>query len=315
MVLTRTGPWHNARSSRFIECGQLVMFGRPIMRWQTGRRSANVEDRRRISAGGIAGLGGGALIVVALIAILTGTDPTELLQQVDPTGGMGDPSLSQVEFTAEEQELADFSSVVLADTEDTWGTLFNQMGGTYQQPTLVLYSGAVQSACGFAQSAVGPFYCPSDQTVYLDLSFFEDLRSRFDAPGDFAQAYVIAHEVGHHVQYLLGIMDKVDEARRGASTVEANEITVRLELQADFLAGVWAHHAQQARQILEEGDIEEALNAASQIGDDRLQMESQGYVVPDAFTHGTAEQRARWFLRGYRTGDISQGDTFAAKSP
>ena len=285
------------------------------MRWQTGRRSANVEDRRRISGRGIAGLGGGALIVVALIAILTGTDPTELLQQVDPTGGMGDPSLSQVEFTAEEQELADFSSVVLADTEDTWGTLFNQMGGTYQQPTLVLYSGAVQSACGFAQSAVGPFYCPSDQTVYLDLSFFEDLRSRFDAPGDFAQAYVIAHEVGHHVQYLLGIMDKVDEARRGASTVEANEITVRLELQADFLAGVWAHHAQQARQILEEGDIEEALNAASQIGDDRLQMESQGYVVPDAFTHGTAEQRARWFLRGYRTGDISQGDTFAAKSP
>ena len=172
----------------------------------------------------------------------------------------------------------------------------------------------MQSACGFAQSAVGPFYCPGDQKVYLDLSFFDDLRSRFGAPGDFAQAYVIAHEVGHHVQNLLGIMDQVDEARGRASEEEANELSVRLELQADFLAGVWAHHAQQARQILEEGDIEEALNAASQIGDDRLQMESQGYVVPDAFTHGTAAQRARWFLRGYQTGDISQGDTFNASS-
>ena len=192
--------------------------------------------------------------------------------------------------------------------------LFEQMGKTYQEPTLVLYSGAVQSACGFAQSAVGPFYCPGDQKVYLDLSFFDDLRSRHGAPGDFAQAYVIAHEIGHHVQRLLGIMDRVDGVRGRVGRDEANEISVRLELQADFLAGVWAHHAQQTRQILEEGDIEEALNAASQIGDDRLQMEEQGYVVPDAFTHGTAAQRARWFLRGYQTGDISQGDTFNASS-
>jgi predicted metalloprotease len=251
------------------------------MRWQTGRRSTNVEDRRRIGGRAMAGLGGGAILIVALIAIVTGTDPTEVLQQITPTGGMVDSSGSQQEFTAAEQELADLSSVVLADTEDTWRMLFERRGATYQDPTLVLYSEAVQSACGFAQSATGPFYCPSDQTIYLDLSFFEDLRSRFGAPGDFAQAYVIS---------------------------------VRLELQADFLAGVWAHHAQQARQILEEGDIEEALNAASQIGDDRLQMESQGYVVPDAFTHGTAAQRARWFLRGYQTGDISQGDTFGASS-
>jgi predicted metalloprotease len=284
------------------------------MRWQTGRRSSNVEDRRRIGGRAMAGLGGGAILIVALIAIVTGTDPTEVLQQVGPLDGMVDTSGSPQEFTAAEQELADLSSVVLADTEDTWRMLFEQRGETYQEPTLVLYSGAVQSACGFAQSAMGPFYCSSDQTVYLDLSFFDDLRSRFGAPGDFAQAYVIAHEVGHHVQYLLGIMDQVDEARRRASTEEANEISVRLELQADFLAGVWAHHAQQARQIIEEGDVDEALNAASKIGDDRLQMESQGYVVPDAFTHGTAAQRARWFLRGYETGDISRGDTFGASS-
>ena len=280
------------------------------MRWQTGRRSTNVQDRRGIGGRGMAGLGGGAILIVALIAIVTGTDPTEVLQQITPTSEV----LSSGDFTEAEQELADFSSVVLADTEDTWRVLFERMGGTYQEPTLVLYSGAVQSACGFAQSAMGPFYCASDQTVYLDLSFFEDLRSRFGAPGDFAQAYVIAHEVGHHVQYLLGIMDQVEEARRGATEEEANELSVRLELQADFLAGVWAHHAQEARLILEEGDIDEALNAASQIGDDRLQMESQGYVVPDAFTHGTAAQRARWFLRGYKTGDISQGDTFNAAS-
>jgi hypothetical protein len=284
------------------------------MRWQIGRRSTNVEDRRSIGGRGIAGLGGGAVIILALIALLTGTNPMELLQQVNPGSETVDPSVSSGQFSAAEQELADFSSVVLADTEDTWRMLFKQMGKTYREPALVLYSGAVQSACGFAQSAVGPFYCPGDQKVYLDLSFFDDLRSRHGAPGDFAQAYVIAHEIGHHVQRLLGIMDQVDAMRGRVGREEANEISVRLELQADFLAGVWAHHAQQARGILEEGDIEEALNAASQIGDDRLQMESQGYVVPDAFTHGTAEQRARWFLRGYQTGDISQGDTFNAPS-
>jgi hypothetical protein len=284
------------------------------MRWQMGRRSTNVEDRRGIGGRGIAGIGGGGLIILALIAILTGTNPLELLQQVAPNSELVNPSGTTQELSAAEQELADFSSVVLADTEDTWKALFEQMGRTYQVPSMVLYSGYVQSACGFAQSAVGPFYCPGDAKVYLDLSFFEELHSRFGAPGDFAQAYVIAHEIGHHVQALLGIMEQVDAARERASEEEANALSVRLELQADFLAGVWANHAQQERQILEEGDIEEALNAASQIGDDRLQMETQGYVVPDAFTHGTAEQRARWFLRGYQTGDINQGDTFNASS-
>jgi len=235
------------------------------------------------------------------------------VQQTVPTGSLVDPSGSG-EISAAEQELADFSSVVLADTEDTWKAIFASRGETYQEPALVLYSGAVQSACGFAQSAVGPFYCPGDRKVYLDLSFFEDLHARHGAPGDFAQAYVIAHEIGHHVQNLLGIMDQANALRERLSREEANEISVRLELQADFLAGVWAHHAQQERQVLEEGDIEEALNAASQIGDDRLQMETQGYVVPDAFTHGTSEQRARWFLRGYRTGDLAQGDTFGAST-
>ena len=284
------------------------------MRWQLGRRSTNVEDRRSIGGRGIAGLSGGAVLILALIALVTGTNPLDLLQQATPTSETVDPSVSPENFSAAEQEQADFASAVLADTEDTWRMLFTQMGRTYREPTLVLYSGAVQSACGFAQSAVGPFYCPSDQKVYLDLSFFDDLRSRHGAPGDFAQAYVIAHEIGHHVQRLLGIMDQADELRGRVGREEANEVSVRLELQADFLAGVWAHHAQRTRQILEKGDIEEALNAASQIGDDRLQMESQGYIVPDAFTHGTAAQRARWFLRGYQTGDISQGDTFNASS-
>ncbi len=284
------------------------------MRWQMGRRSSNVEDRRGMSGRGAAGIGGVGIILIALIALMTGTDPRELLDGLTPTGEMAGPTVSSVEFSGAEQELADFSSVVLADTEDTWSVLFERMGDVYDEPTLVLYSGAVQSACGFAQSAVGPFYCPGDRKVYLDLSFFRDMRSQLGAPGDFAQAYVIAHEIGHHVQRLLGIMDQVDSARRGMSEAEANELSVRLELQADFLAGVWAHHAQQERQILEAGDIEEALNAASRIGDDRLQMEAQGYVVPDAFTHGTSEQRARWFLRGYETGDISQGDTFGAST-
>ncbi len=286
------------------------------MRWQTGRRSTNVEDRRGMSLGGrgIAGLGGGGLIILVLIALLTGTNPLELLGQVSPTTSMVNPSVTSGEISAEEQELADFSSVVLADTEDTWKTLFARMGQTYQEPGLVLYSGAVESACGFAQSAVGPFYCPGDLKVYLDLSFFEELHARLGAPGDFAQAYVIAHEVGHHVQNQLGIMDQVDELRGQVDRDQANELSVRLELQADFLAGVWAHHAQQARQVLEEGDIEEAMNAASQIGDDRLQMETQGYVRPDAFTHGTSAQRMRWFLRGYQTGDLSQGDTFNAST-
>mgnify|MGYP000875695502 CR=1 FL=1 len=283
------------------------------MRWQTGRRSSNVEDRRGMSGRGMAGLGGGGLLVLLLLAVVTGTNPLDLLQQAGPVAEMAGPSVSVApeQFSAEEQRLADFSSVVLADTEDVWRELFAAMGETYREPKLVLFTGAVQSACGFAQAAVGPFYCSGDEKVYLDLGFFDELRARHGAPGDFAQAYVIAHEVGHHVQRLLGIMDRFDDARRRAGKAEANELTVRLELQADFLAGVWAHHAQRARQILEEGDLEEALNAASQIGDDRLQMEAQGYVVPDAFTHGTSQQRARWFRLGFQTGDLSRGDTFA----
>ena len=283
------------------------------MRWQTGRRSSNVEDRRGMSGRGVAGLGGGGLLVLLLLAVVTGTNPLDLLQQAGPVAEMAGPSVSVApeQFSAEEQRLADFSSVVLADTEDVWRELFAAMGETYREPKLVLFTGAVQSACGFAQAAVGPFYCSGDEKVYLDLGFFDELRARHGAPGDFAQAYVIAHEVGHHVQRLLGIMDRFDDARRRAGKAEANELTVRLELQADFLAGVWAHHAQRARQILEEGDLEEALNAASQIGDDRLQMEAQGYVVPDAFTHGTSRQRARWFRLGFQTGDLSRGDTFA----
>jgi predicted metalloprotease len=204
-------------------------------------------------------------------------------------------------------------SVVLADTEEVWERIFREeLGRTYEKPSLFIFSGRVSSACGFASSAVGPFYCPADASVYIDLSFYDELSLRHDAPGDFAQAYVIAHEVGHHVQNLLGISDEVDRARGRVSEEELNELSVRLELQADFLAGLWANRAQQNWDILEPGDLEEALNAASAIGDDRLQLEAQGYVVPDSFTHGTSEQRQRWFRRGFETGDIEQGDTFAA---
>ena len=282
------------------------------MKWESGRRSDNVEDRRR--GGGVKGIaiGGGGAIVVALLVLLMGGDPTQVLQGLLP-GATGTTQGTEQTSPAEDR-LADMCSVVLADTEDTWNAIFAKMGRDYVEPRLVIFSSEVQSACGTAQGSSGPFYCPGDQKVYLDLSFFEELHARLGAPGDFAQAYVIAHEIGHHVQRLLGIMDQVDAVRGRASEAQANDLSVRLELQADFLAGVWAYHAQQARQILEEGDIEEAMNAASQIGDDRLQMESQGYVVPDAFTHGTAAQRARWFLRGYQTGDISQGDTFNATS-
>jgi len=282
------------------------------VRWKTGRRSGNVEDRRGLGMGGGAAIGGGGLILALIISLLTGTNPLDLLQGGGLTHQVSEIPAGSREFSAEEQELADFASVVLADTEDTWGMLFQQMGLMYQEPTLVLFSGAVESACGFAQSASGPFYCPGDYKVYLDLSFFDELQRRHGAPGDFAQAYVIAHEIGHHVQRLLGTTDQVDRARGRLSREEVNDLSVRLELQADFYAGVWAHHAQRSRQILEAGDMEEALRAASQIGDDRLQMEAQGYVVPDAFTHGTSEQRARWFRRGFETGDLTQGDTFGA---
>lgn len=251
-------------------------------------------------------IGGGiGTIVIALIVYLLGGDPSSLPQSPPSTTNTG-----QYQATPQEDSLKQFVSVVLAETEDTWNALFRQRGEQYREPRLVLFSDQVQSACGMAGAAVGPFYCPSDSKMYIDLSFYRQLRERLGAPGDFAQAYVIAHEVGHHVQNLLGISDQVHRAQQRMSKTEANELSVRLELQADYLAGVWAHHAQK-KGILEAGDLEEAMNAASAIGDDKLQMESQGRVVPDAFTHGTSEQRMRWFRRGVENGTIEGGDTFA----
>ncbi|PSR13829.1 flagellar biosynthesis protein FlgM, partial [filamentous cyanobacterium CCP3] len=249
----------------------------------------------------------GALLIALLVAFLGG-DPSVVLEQgsgISPYDNA--PQISQ----AEADRSAEFVSAVLGETEDTWNSIFrSEFGANYQEPNLVLYSGATRSACGLGQSAMGPFYCPADQKIYLDTSFFQELSSRLGAPGDFAQAYVIAHEVGHHVQNLLGVSGQVQRAQQRTSRTQANDLSVRLELQADCFAGVWAHNAQVARQILEEGDIEEALNAASQIGDDRLQLESQGYVTPDSFTHGSSQQRAEWFYRGIETGDINQCNTF-----
>ena len=287
------------------------------MRWEFGRKSSNVEDRR---GGGISGpvVGGGiGTIVLAVIVALLGGDPGAVLQQGQeqvPSDRTSSQS-PRTQSTAANDRMADFVSVVLADTEDTWGTLFRQNGENYVEPKLVLFSNSVQSACGSASSAVGPFYCPADQKVYIDLSFYQDLKYKLNAPGDFAQAYVIAHEVGHHVQNLMGISDKVRTLQRQASRAEANQLSVRLELQADCFAGIWAHHANRSRQILEEGDVEEALNAASSIGDDRLQSQSKGHVVPDSFTHGSSAQRVRWFKRGIQTGDPAQCNTFAAANP
>ncbi len=282
------------------------------MKWQSGRRSQNVEDRRgaRVSRGVVGG--GIGAVVIALVAMLFGVDPGAILPN-DPYAG-GAPSYEQPgPASPEEEQLKEFVSVVLATTEDTWSGIFSEeLNRAYEEPTLVLFSGAVESACGFAQAAVGPFYCPGDHKVYIDLSFYEQLRSRFRAPGDFAQAYVIAHEVGHHVQTLLGISQQVDAARRRSGEAEANALSVQLELQADCLAGVWAYRTDQSQQVLQEGDVEEALNAASAIGDDRLQRQAQGYVVPESFTHGSSAQRVRWFRRGFQSGDLQQCDTFEA---
>lgn len=281
------------------------------MRWERGRRSDNIEDRRgmRVSGRGLAGGGLGA-IVLALVAMYFGVDPSVVLNQA---GNLAPAEQAQpATFSPEEERLKDFMSVVLADTEDVWGTLFQGSGRQYEQPKLVLFSGAVQSACGFAQAAMGPFYCPADHKLYLDMSFFNDLAQRHDAPGDFAQAYVVAHEVGHHVQTLLGVAERVHAARSRAGEAEGNALQVRMELQADCFAGVWAHHAQRARQVLEPGDVEEALAAAAGVGDDRLQQQARGYVVPESFTHGSSEQRMRWFQRGMQTGDAAQCDTFKA---
>jgi predicted metalloprotease len=279
------------------------------MRWESGRRSDNVEDRRgRRVTRGVAGGGIGALILV-VVAMLFGVDPRLLLQGVPAGGG---ETVEPYQPTPEEERLADFVRVVLGDTEDTWTALFQGAGGTYELPVLVLFSGAVRSACGYADAAVGPFYCPGDRKLYIDLSFYQEMQTRFGAPGDFAQAYVIAHEVGHHVQTLIGVADEVNAARGRVSQEDANALSVRQELQADCFAGVWAHHAQRVRNVLEQGDLEEALTAAAAIGDDRLQRQSQGYVVPESFTHGTSEQRVRWFREGFRTGDTARCDTFQA---
>jgi uncharacterized protein len=282
------------------------------MLWKNRRQSENVEDRRGMSRGGMAVGGGLGTIVIVLIAVLLGADPGEVLQQL-PSDNSAPGSETARSFTPEEEELKQFVSVALAETEDVWTEIFRQSGRQYRKPTLVLFTDQVSSACGAAGAAVGPFYCPTDQKLYIDLSFYRELKTRFRAPGDFAQAYVLAHEVGHHVQNLLGSMDRMHAAQGRVGKAEANQLSVRLELQADFLAGVWAHHASK-RGILEAGDIEEALGAASAIGDDRLQRESQGRIVPDSFTHGTSEQRSRWFRKGFETGDVRQGDTFAANT-
>jgi predicted metalloprotease len=281
------------------------------MRWEGRRESQNVEDRRGMRFGRAGGIGLGT-IVLALVAAYFGMDPSVVLQGVQPSEQQGEQGPYQE--SPEEAQQRQFVLVVLADTEDAWGALFAAAGRTYEQPSLVLFSGAAQSACGFAQAAVGPFYCPGDRKVYIDLSFYQDLQKRFGAPGDFAQAYVVAHEVGHHVQTLLGISERNMAARQNASAAEANALSVRQELQADCFAGIWAHNADRSRQLLEAGDIEEGLNAAAAIGDDRLQKQSQGYVSPESFTHGSSEQRVRWFKRGFEAGNIESCDTFANRS-
>lgn len=283
------------------------------MRWERGRRSENIEDKRGMRMGG-RGLAGGGIgaIVLALVAMYFGVDPSVVLNQAGGLAGAPQETSAPASSSPEEARLKDFMSVVLADTEDVWGGLFQGAGQVYEQPRLVLFSGAVQSACGHASAAMGPFYCPGDRKLYLDMSFFNDLANRHDAPGDFAQAYVLAHEVGHHVQTLLGISEKVHAARSRAGEAEGNALQVRMELQADCFAGVWAHHANKQRQVLEPGDVEEALAAAAGVGDDRLQQQARGYVVPESFTHGSSEQRMRWFERGMQSGDPKQCDTFNA---
>jgi predicted metalloprotease len=279
------------------------------MRWKGQRESTNVEDRRTLTPGRAAAGGAGAILVLALVTYLLGGDPQQVLKLLQNAPPPGAPQGAAVADPAQEEQ-KQFVAVVLADTEDVWHEQFRKMGKTYREPHLVLFTGQVDSACGAADAAVGPFYCPGDETVYLDLSFFAELKDRFHAPGEFAEAYVIAHEVGHHVQKLLGTSDQVHAQRARLSKAEFNRLSVRLELQADFLAGCWAYHAQRAKNILDPGDLEAALKAANAIGDDRLQKQARGYVVPDSFTHGTSEQRVRWFRRGFETGDISKGDTF-----
>jgi len=281
------------------------------MLWKGRRQSANIEDRRGMT-GRKAAVGGGlGAIALTIIILLLGGNPEEVMQNLQA------PQTADQEqtraLTNEEREVGDFVGVILADTEDVWHQILQQEGMSYREPKLVLFSQATDSACGYAQSASGPFYCSGDEKLYIDLEFFQEMTQKLGARGDFAWAYVIAHEVGHHVQNLLGIMQQAQERMQGLSREEANRVLVRLELQADFLAGVWAHHAQRMKNLLQEGDIEEGLNAASSVGDDRIMKQQQGYVVPDAFTHGTSAQRVRWFTLGLKTGDLRQGDTFAAE--
>ena len=301
------------------------------MRWRGNRKSSNVEDRRnQRSPGGLSGLGGGSSSMLRFLPLafrFLGFKGTAILGVAIIGYGMVSGNLGgmlgfqqgsnitqssggPVKQTAEEKEMVDFVSVILADTEATWSTLFRQKGRTYKEPKLILFRGAVRSACGMAESATGPFYCPGDQQVYIDLAFFDQLKNRFKAPGDFAQAYVIAHEIGHHLQTLLGISSQVNKARQGLSKKDGNKLSVRQELQADCLAGVWANNANKTRQLLERGDIEEGLRAATAIGDDALQKQSRGYVTPDSFTHGSSEQRVKWFRIGLNSGDMDTCDTF-----
>jgi predicted metalloprotease len=280
------------------------------MLWQGQRESENVEDARGSGGGGRIVLGGGiGTVILVVLYLVLGGDPQALFNSQQAQL----PQTAQYDSQAPRDDASKFVSVVLADTEDAWHEIFRQMGRQYQEPKLVLFTDMIQSGCGFASGATGPFYCPEDQRVYIDLGFFHELQNRLGAGGDFAEAYVIAHEVGHHVQKLLGITDRVQSARRRMSEAEYNRLSVRLELQADFLAGVWARYADRVKHVVEEGDIEEAMRAASAVGDDRLQYRSRGYVVPDSFTHGSSEQRVRWFRRGYETGDLNQGDTFSAR--
>lgn len=280
------------------------------MLWQGRRRSSNVEDRRGVSTGGLA-IGGGVIgVIVIVLNLLLGDGDISQLPELLPQQ-QAQP-MSEAE-SAEDEMRAEFVKVVLAETEDVWNDIFRQHGEAYQEPTLVLFRNIVQSGCGSASAASGPFYCPGDRKLYIDLSFYQELQDRFRAPGDFAMAYVVAHEVGHHIQTLLGTSDKLSRARQQLGEAEYNKLSVKMELQADFYAGVWAHYANRAR-ILEPGDMEEALNAANAIGDDRLQQQTQGRVVPDAFTHGTSAQRMHWFKKGFETGDPNQGDTFSDPS-
>jgi predicted metalloprotease len=285
------------------------------MRWKGERESENVEDRRGLSTGAMVGGGLGTLIIILLAAFI-GFDPRPLLQVMQgggpgPGGGPGAPQQKERELTPEEVEQGQFAKTILAMTEDVWNEQFAKMGKTYEEPPLVLFTGQVETrGCGFASSAVGPFYCPGDRKVYIDLTFYDELKRKFKAPGEFAQAYVVAHEVGHHVQNLLGISEQVTALQRQSDEREANKLSVMLELQADFLAGVWAHHIEEKKHVLETGDIESGINAAFAIGDDTLQKRSQGHVVPDSFTHGSSADRVKWFTKGLQTGDINQGDTF-----